>query len=195
MGLRKLVGISLLVMGIPFYAQAVEYYRYIDDNGITVISRQGVPPNYIGNGYDVLNERGRVIRTIPRAPTAQERQQMQEAKQQAQYDRHLLRLYSTPEDVERARDRKLVEIDGLIALVRGNLHSVTSNKAQLLSKAANMERSGKKVPEDILLEIDKHEKTETKYLRDIEQYVLQKADIERGFAQDKQRIMQLLGKK
>jgi len=195
MRLRKLIGISIFALGVPFCAQAVEYYRYVDDNGITVISRQGVPPNYIGKGYDVLNERGRVIRTIPRAPTAEEHQRMQEAKQQAQYDRHLLRLYSTPEDVERARDRKLVEIDGLIALVRGNLHSVTSNKAQLLSKAANMERSGKKIPADVLQEIDKYEKTEAKYLRDIEQYTEQKAGVERNFAQDKQRIMQLLGKK
>jgi len=83
----------------------------------------------------------------------------------------------------------------LIALVRGNLYSVTSSKAQLLSKAANMERSGKKIPADVLQEIDKYEKTEAKYLRDIEQYTEQKAGVERNFAQDKQRIMQLLGKK
>jgi len=195
MALRKILSILILIVGMPVSAQAVEYYRYLDDNGITVISRQGVPPNYIGNGYDVLNERGRVIRTIPRAPTAAEREEMQEAKKQALYDRHLLRLYSTPQDVDRARDRKLTEIEGLIALVRGNLHSVTSNKAQLLSKAANMERSGQKVPDDVLQGIDKYEKAETKYLKDIEQYTLQKTGVEQDFAQDKQRVMQLLGKK
>lgn len=195
MALRKILSILILIVGMPVSAQAVEYYRYLDDNGITVISRQGVPPNYIGNGYDVLNERGRVIRTIPRAPTAAEREEMQEAKKQALYDRHLLRLYSTPQDVDRARDRKLTEIEGLIALVRGNLHSVTSNKAQLLSKAANMERSGQKVPDDILQGIDKYETNEAKYLKDIEQYTLQKTDVEQDFAQDKQRVMQLLGKK
>jgi hypothetical protein len=29
-------------------------YRYVDSRGVTVLDRQGVPPEYVGKGYEVL---------------------------------------------------------------------------------------------------------------------------------------------
>lgn len=51
---------SVFALGV-FTSQAsfaVEYYRYTDERGITVINRQGVPPHLIGKGYEVLSEQG-----------------------------------------------------------------------------------------------------------------------------------------
>lgn len=194
MGLGKIAG-TLFLLALPMASQAVEYYRYVDERGITVINRQGVPREYIANGYEVLNERGRVIRTVPRAPTPEEYQKILEAREQEAYDRHLLRLYSMPEDVDRARERRFAELEGLIARVRGNLLSLTDNKAELLNRAANIERAGRKVPEDLLQDIEKHEQIEQRYLQEIEDYGLQKEEAERAFMLDKQRVMQLTGKK
>lgn len=195
MYLKKIMVALLLTVGVAASAHAVKYYRYVDDSGVTVLSRQGVPAEHIAKGYDVLNEHGRVVRTVPRAPTAAEHQQMQEERKQAEYDRHLLRLYSTPHDVDRARERKLTEINGLAALVQGNLHSVSANKADLLRKAANMERSGKDVPADLLRRIDEIEQDEARYQQDLLRYAEKIADIKQSFAQDKQRVIELLGKK
>ena len=43
----------------------IELYRYVDRHGVTVLDRQGVPPEYVGKGYEVLNQRGRVVQTVP----------------------------------------------------------------------------------------------------------------------------------
>ena len=134
----RLIRCSLLLgLLLPVVASAVELYRYTDERGTTVLSRQGVPPEHIGRGYQVLNEQGRVIRVIPPAPTAEELRRMQLEKARALSDVQLLRLYSTPEDVERARQRKLAELDGLIGVARGNLQSVRTQQGNLQSQAAD----------------------------------------------------------
>ncbi|WP_264831025.1 hypothetical protein, partial [Klebsiella oxytoca] len=76
---------------------------------------------YIGKGYQVLNDQGRVIRTVPPAPTAEELRQRKAAQAQARSAAQLLRLYSSLEDVDRARERRLAELDGLSSVARGNL--------------------------------------------------------------------------
>lgn len=48
----SLLALVLLSSSAAF---AVEYYRYTDEKGITVINRQGVPPHLIGQGYEVLS--------------------------------------------------------------------------------------------------------------------------------------------
>src|SRR5690554_5748234 len=107
MGLRGLTcSVMVLSALISNASLAVEYYRYTDERGITVINRQGVPPHLIGKGYEVLSEQGRVIRVVPRAPTPEEYRMLQEEKKQARKDRQLLLLYTRLEDIDRARERK-----------------------------------------------------------------------------------------
>ena len=98
---------------LPLYGVAAELYRYVDDKGVTVLSRQGVPPEFIGKGYEVLNDQGRVLRVIPPAPTPEEFARMQADKARASSDAKLLRLYTNLDDVDRARERKLAELDGV----------------------------------------------------------------------------------
>lgn len=59
--MRCLMALGLVLQGLSFGAQAapggaVELYRYVNDKGVVVLDRQGVPPQYIGKGYQVLNE-------------------------------------------------------------------------------------------------------------------------------------------
>ena len=60
-------------------APGIVLYRYVDSRGVTVLDRQGVPPEYVGKGYEVLNQRGRVVQTIPPAPSADELRDAQAA--------------------------------------------------------------------------------------------------------------------
>ena len=83
--MRCLMALGLVLQGLSFGAQAapggaVELYRYVNDKGVVVLDRQGVPPQYIGKGYQVLNDQGRVIRTVPPAPTAEELRQRKAAR-------------------------------------------------------------------------------------------------------------------
>ena len=159
---------AAILLAVPVAASAAEYYRYVDTNGITVISRQGVPANVIGNGYEVINEHGRVVRVVPRALTPEEHRQLQAEKEQAEIDRQLLRLYSQVSDVERAEERKQMEIDAFIGLVRRNISDLNEDKAILLSEAGNHERSGRTVPRDLLDKIAALEQRERGYFQEIE---------------------------
>ncbi len=182
---------ALVLLGCST-AQAVEYYRYVDTNGVTVISRQGVPSNVIGNGYEVINEHGRVVRVVPRALTPEEHRLLQEERQQAEIDHQLLRLYSKVSDVDRAEERKQSEIDGFIALVRRNMADIQEDKSLLLKEAANHERAGRKIPGELLEKIVLLEQRERGYLQEIERYQQLKLDVSREFALDKKRVDYLL---
>src|SRR5690606_38142570 len=129
--------LSSLLLPLSGVAAAAELYRYVDDKGVTVLSRQGVPPEFIGKGYEVLNDQGRVLRVVPPAPTAEEFARIQAVKARAGSDAQLLRLYSSVDDVDRARERKLAELDGVTGVARGNLQSVRTQQANLQSQAAD----------------------------------------------------------
>jgi hypothetical protein len=188
----RLIRCSLLLgLLLPVVASAVELYRYTDERGTTVLSRQGVPPEHIGRGYQVLNEQGRVIRVIPPAPTAEELRRMQLEKAQALSDVQLLRLYSTPEDVERARQRKLAELDGLIGVARGNLQSVRNQQANLQSQAAEHERAGREVPAHLLAQIDNQIAEQARLKSDIERYQALREQSNANFDADLERLKQL----
>lgn len=187
---------SVFALGV-FTSQAsfaVEYYRYTDERGITVINRQGVPPHLIGKGYEVLSEQGRVIRVVPRAPTPEEYRQMQADKERAKSDRQLLMLYTRIEDIDRARNRKVADIDGQISIARGNLLSVNSLKSDLQAQAASQERAGRTVSASLLKQIEDASIDQQRLQQQISRYLNSKKAIESAFARDKNRLAELLQK-
>ncbi|MGH8434910.1 MAG: DUF4124 domain-containing protein, partial [Pseudomonas sp.] len=139
---------------LPALAGATELYRYVDAKGVTVLDRLGVPPEYISKGYEVLNDQGRVVKVVPPAPSVEEMRRQLADKAQASSDAQLLRLYSTVEDVDRAKARKLAELDGVIGAAHGNLQSLRTQQANLQSQAADRERAGQQVPEHLVAQID-----------------------------------------
>lgn len=184
-----LLALGLLASGMSY---AVEYYRYADERGITVINRQGVPPHLIGNGYEVLSEQGRVVRVVPRAPTPEEYRKMQADEELAKSDRQLMMLYTRIEDIDRARDRKISDINGQISIARGNLLSVNSLKADLQRQAANQERAGRKVPLALLKQIEDVSVDQQRLQQQVARYMQSKKDVEALFASDKLRLTELL---
>ncbi|WP_324732412.1 DUF4124 domain-containing protein [Pseudomonas paeninsulae] len=179
---------------LPIVAGATELYRYTDNQGVTVLGRQGVPPEFIGKGYEVLNDQGRVTKVIPPAPSAEEMQRLLADKARAKSDAQLLRLYSTPEDIDRARDRKLAELDGLIGVARSNLQSARLQQGNVQSQAADHERAGREVPEHLLAQIDNQKDEQLRQYKDIARYQEARKQTQASFAADRQRLGELLGK-
>jgi hypothetical protein len=194
----KLSAVGLLLALNVMAAQAAEekaqvlFYRYVDDKGGMVLDRQGVPPEYVGKGYQVLNERGRVLKVVPPAPTADELQRQQADKAQAEANAQLLHQYSSVEDVDRAKARKLAEIDTLIAVAQGTLQNLSAQQGTLQSQAADQERAGRPVPQALLDQMNglrddqSHLKAEILHDQDL------RKQAETGFAQDRVRVQQLL---
>jgi len=191
--MRLAIKVSMLCGVLMTTVVQADLYRYVDDKGVVVLNRQGVPPQHIGKGYEVLNDQGRVTRVVPPAPTPEERRRLLEAKAQAGSDAQLLRLYANVEDVERAKARKLSELDSVIGITRGNLQALRAQQANLQSQAANHERAGREVPRQLLTQIDNLDKEQASLRRDIDRYNQARKQAEVSFAREHQRLGELLG--
>lgn len=135
------------------------FFRYENAEGVTVIDDH-VPPQFAHKGYQVLNAAGRVVEVIPRALTESERKQTnnsviqaqlrrEEQERQARYDDMLLARYSTIEDIEAARKRRLDEIKVRINLLKGNIANQKQQLEARQEEAATLERGGQPVPKDL----------------------------------------------
>ena len=175
-------------------AQGILLYRYVDSRGVTVLDRQGVPPEYVGKGYEVLNQRGRVVQTIPPAPSADELRDAQAAKLQSDADAHLLRLYSSVEDVDRAKSRRLAELEGLIVVAQGNIQNLIAQQGSLQTQAADQERAGHPVAKTLLDQLDDLRDQQQNLKVDILRYQTARTQAESEFAQDRARLQKLLGR-
>ena len=144
---------------------ASRYYRYVDESGVRVI-RDTIPPDMVHNGYDILGVDGRLIKTVPRALTEDEINALSEDKKaqaqaaaqaavQAEADRKLLTIFSTPQDAERARDRKIEALEVLISVNRGNIVRLKSEYDQSQQMAATKERAGQAVPHHLVDKMDR----------------------------------------
>lgn len=167
-------------------------YRYIDNRGITVLDRQGVPPEYIGKGYQVLNERGRVVQTVPPAPTAEEIQRQQAVQQQADANAQLLQRYTSLADLDRAKARKQAELDAMITSSRNNLQAMLAQQADLQSQAAAQERAGKVVSADLLSQLDSLRDQQARFNAEISRYQAAKVQADQDFNADRVRLEALL---
>ena len=189
------LGVALLAgLCCVMPAVAAEYYRYLNDKGVPVLDRQGVPPEFIEKGYQVVDDQGRVLRAIPPAPSKEERERLAAEKAKAVSDAQLLRIYSESADVERARDRKLAELDGVISVAQSNLGSLRTQQANLQSKAAEFERAGRKVPEHLLVQIENIKAEQVSLEKDIERYHRSRKEAELSFEADRLRLIELRGR-
>jgi len=130
-------------------ATAEELYKYVNEDGVTVLDSH-VPPQFVKNGYTVLSSDGRVLEVVPRAPTAEEIAAEQKRRETEAADAALMRLYGSPEDVERARDTKLASLQGFVDAAKNNLDRLGEQKREAEAGVANVERTGGKIPQESL---------------------------------------------
>ncbi|NMY88109.1 DUF4124 domain-containing protein [Pseudomonas oryzihabitans] len=182
---------SLLLIALPLAGQAAELYRYLDRNGTLVIDRQGVPPEYAGKGYDVLNEQGRVIRKVAPALPAAELDRQARERQQAVIDGQLRKLYSNVEDVDRAKARKLTELDGLMQIKKANLEAARQLQSQLMEQAAVQQRNGQALPADLQARLDAAAADQVRLQADLQRYAELRTSTGAAFDADRARMQRL----
>ena len=131
-----------------------------------------LPEQAIFSGYEIIDNRGRVLRVVEPAMPEEERRKMQEEMRIRQQDNQLKRLYPTPEDAERARDRQIASLRLGIDYARGNISQLDGKLAAEVAKAAESERAGQPVSEAVQANIELY----TRQIREQEEKI---ADIER----------------
>lgn len=119
-----------------------------------------VPPEYAQQRIEILNEQGIVVKIIePRKSRAQlDKEARLAKKREAKEERRrqdliLLKTYTNERDLLLSRDKKLSTIDGSITIANGNLRILNGSLEQLQKQAANHERSGKRVPLNLIEDI------------------------------------------
>lgn len=199
---RSALVMALLATFSPLSASA-ELYKYINEDGIVVLDSH-VPARYVKNGYTILSLDGRVLEVVPRALTeeeirerderlAAERQAEEAARQQKIADQNLLRLYSRPEDVIRARDTKLASIDGFIKTSEGNIERLEDQKQQIESNLADVERAGGRVSQSSIDRIRTIESRIRQIQAEIEDKLQERVELRASFAADLKRVRELYG--
>lgn len=132
-------------------------YRYVNEQGVKVLNHT-IPPEYAQHGYEIVNKHGEVLRTVDPSVDAayleEEKLRIQQEEERRQWDRDLLKRYSTVADVEAAKSRRLAEIETSIAILHGNIRSLDSQIAREQAKAAEQERQGRNISESILVNIE-----------------------------------------
>ncbi|PIE41864.1 MAG: ABC transporter ATPase [Gammaproteobacteria bacterium] len=181
---------------------ATRYYRYVDENGIKVI-RDSVPAELVHKGYDILGMDGRLLRTVPRALTKEEIEAIESKKQsgnvqaekaakQARADKKLLTIFSSPEDAERARDRKLEALDVFISIDKGNLARLKVEHDEAQQQAAEPERAGQEVFPYLVEKLDRIERQVLSLEENIRTKNEEKEQVRQQYARDIERLKFLI---
>lgn len=137
-----------LLLPLGANAQHV-YYRYINKDGVKVLDNS-IPPEYAQSGYEVLNASGQVVKVVPPAPTDEEVAKNAAEREAREAYARLKQRYSSGEDIEGAKQRRLANINTNIAILKGNISNLKNQIHKIMGQAADFERRNQKVPESVL---------------------------------------------
>ncbi|MNF44138.1 hypothetical protein D3C84_252440 [compost metagenome] len=192
MQIGKQVWLLLALLGAST-AQA-ELYRYVSQHGVVVLDSQGVPPEYVGRGYEVLDADGRVLRVVPPAPTAEELRQRAEAQRQAEADAQLRQRYASVADLEQTRQQQLRDLDALLAMAQANLQGVQGQMRARERQAAERQRAGQAVQPGLLEQLESMAGDQRRLEADLQRLQAQRTALEAEFARDRARLVELAGR-
>ena len=182
---------------------AANIYRYVDKNGQTVFNTV-IPPEYVKNGYTILNEAGQVIQEVPRALTAQEIEAQKAGKAaeeqaiadrvaQEEADQLLIRLFRSPEEIQRKRDNSLLQLKTQEDLVKLNMGRVDAEIARVQAIIDNNAKAGTKPPADIPKKMESEIKEKQGYEAQLAKLATDRAKLIDDAARDAKRLRELMG--
>ena len=135
-------------------AGGITIKKWVDENGVTHYGTS-IPPQYVNQAHEELNERGIAVKRVDRAQTPEEiarerelealrREQQRIVEEQRARDRILLNLYRTEDDLILVRNGKLAQIDAQIRLKKARIQQLKRQLSKWQAKAAARERKGQK---------------------------------------------------
>lgn len=157
--IKPLRAISLLLITAVLFSTSLyakKYYRFVNDEGQTILIDQ-LTPEAVNKGYDVINDQGQLVQSVPPAKTLgelqeekqrqlEEKRKKREQQRQIRRDAELLRLFGSAEDIMRARDSALLGIEQRQELNTNDQQLLKASLEDLQRRAADYERLGKPIP-------------------------------------------------
>ena len=183
-----------LVLAVPSVSAATDHnrYKWKDAQG-NLHYDDALPTDALQFGYEVVNPQGLVVKHVDRAKTPEELQadaavakkiaaQKRVDDEQAQSDQQLLAAYPTEQTLVSSQQAQLDMIDQNIHATQLSLDSQEQSLTQMLSHAADLDRTAKPIPATLKSQIEalrrnvEHQKT---YIADKEK---EKAGLTQKFA-------------
>jgi hypothetical protein len=133
-----------------------EFYRWVDDSG-TIHYSDSLPPTESQKKQDLLNETGRVVKTIPAPKTIGELEEeqklalLEEQKKKKienamHRDRVLMAMYLTVEDIELVRDERIETVESAIRITKLRKRKFTKKLDELNSSDQRFKANGQAIP-------------------------------------------------
>ncbi len=155
--------IAAAAVSWPSSSPLAKTYRWVDKNGQVHYGDQ-IPPQEVDRAYSVINPQGVTVNSVEEAKTQEQREAEQRLQQEraererlahekAVYDHILLDTYGKVSDLEATRDRHIATLEGQIKVSEHKLGNLNREFEKLSQTAANLERDGKSVPEDLAKDI------------------------------------------
>ncbi|MCK9503104.1 MAG: hypothetical protein M0Q95_02830 [Porticoccaceae bacterium] len=168
------------------------FYRYYNAEGNQVMDFS-IPPEYTDKGYEILSPSGRLLKKVPARTDADALTAEDIAAQEAQKkeDAYILRSYSSLDDVDRARKRRLALVEREINILKGNIVEYRRRETELKERAAAYQASGQQAPDNItaiLSELDGQQVSARKQLAERRR---QYRDVAIRFEHQRQRLQEL----
>jgi hypothetical protein len=193
--------LAMTLFAIAGAVAAQQLYRWVDDQG-NIHYSDVIPPTEVEKGHTQLSPQGLPVRTVPPAKTPEEiqrerelerlrAQQQRMLEQQRADDRVLLNTFQNVDDLIMTRDGNLSDIDTLIQFKKGNIRRQQDWLNQLRADAADLERTGQPIPDQLQTRIAHTERSIEEELAAIVEREQQKQAIRHKFDRDLKRLRQL----
>lgn len=181
-------------------ARAHTQFRWTDGQGIPHYS-DTLTMDALQYGYDVLSDKGLVVKHIDRQRTPEElfaeekaaaeaAEAKREAEAQAQSDRRMLAAYPNEADLVKARQEQLNGIEQNIHAAANSLSVQEKSLSDALDHAATFEHSGKAVPDATRKQIESLRDSAEKLRGYIARRQKEKVEATRKFQVDLERYRQ-----
>jgi hypothetical protein len=144
--------------------QAGKLYKWVDENG-QIRYGDRIPPQYARKSNETLNQQGVTVDRKEAAKSAEQiaaEQRLEEARLAAERlqqekdrkDQILLDTFTNEDEMVLTRDGKIEAIEAIIRVTNGRTEKLKQRLSELKTRAANLERSGKPVPEKLNTEVN-----------------------------------------
>lgn len=163
--MKKCLGLGLILIAQLGFAgvsksQNHNWYRYYDNKGMPTLSDQ-ISETHIRRGYEILNSQMQVVRQVPafdEVAYQNDKIKRDAAFKQQQEDARILRLYTSAFDAEMTLKRQLDSLETGIGYNGIQLIRLKRFRADAVTEAAELERTGKTVSAKLTQQVQQYDK-------------------------------------
>lgn len=185
-----MLGAAALLAAVSLSAEA-KLYKWVDENGTTHYG-ETIPPKYANRNAQSF-EKGRVQERDTARSSKTTRVQTPEEEQAERRDNALINTYSSPEEIDLARDRNLQQVEARISSYNTLLKSANENLASLQQERERIVKQNRKIPKSLEEDLAEAQQRIDKFQADLDTNNEELAAVKAKYAADKARYRELKG--